>query len=234
MAQSIWEYNIFDKTIRNVLLGERKNAFSQIVSPVPASTTNKNGETVEYFTVPPAKLVKNKKYPVVLDLYPVNRYDQNVQALVNAGIYYSTATRFGLNDWQQVAKPVDILAVYNELLKNPDIDTNRIYICGRSYSTSTVKTMVNDYPNLWCGVILFSPVAFPQIPAKTTTYPSIFIAEGDQDEASLQKQSNQLWQDACNRLVPARIHFEHAGHGFTTENYRTSYAKLIEFIQAGY
>jgi len=234
-AQSIWEYNIFDKTIRNVLRGgERENTFSQIVKPISASTTNKNGETVEYFTVPPAKLVKNKKYPAVLDLYPINRYDQNVQVLANAGIYYSTATRLGLTDWQQVAKPEDILAVYNELLKNPNIDASRIYIYGRSFSTGAVTEMVNDYPDLWRGMILFSPVSFPIIPAKATKYPSIFIAEGDKDEDQLQEHCNHLWQDACNRLVPARIHFEHAGHGFTEENYKTSYAILTEFIQAGY
>jgi dienelactone hydrolase len=184
--------------------------------------------------VPPAKLAKNMKYPAILDLYPVNRYDQNVQVLANAGIYYSTASRLGLNDWQQVAEPESILAVYGELLKNPNIDTNRIYIYGRSFSTSTVTAMVNDYPDLWRGAILFSPVAFPQIPVKSTRYPSLFIAEGDQDEEGLQKHCDQLWQDACNRQVPARLHFEHAGHGFTTENYKTSYAKLVEFIQSGY
>jgi dienelactone hydrolase len=201
------------------------------VKPVPATTTNQNGEAVDYYTVPPANLVRNKKYPVVLDLYPVNRYDQNVQILANAGIYYSTATRLGLIDWQQVAEPADILAVYHELLKNPNIDTTRIYIYGRSFSSVAVKAMVEDHPDLWCGIILFSPVSVPKIPAR---HPSFFIAVGDQDDDLLQEQCKHLWQDACNQLVPARIHFEHAGHGFSTENYKTSYAKLTEFIQTGY
>jgi len=234
-AQSVWEYDIFNKSFRDILPDtDRIVSSSKIVLPVSASTTNKSGEDVEYYFVPPAKLAAEKTYPAVLDLYPVNRYDQNVQILANAGIFYVSANRFGLNDWQMVAKPENILAVYDQLLKNPNIDPKRIYICGRSFSTGAETAMVDDHPELWRGVILFSPVAFPKIPAAARKYPSLFIAIGDEDELSRQKHCEQLWQDACNHLVPARIHVEHTGHGFKTANYKTSYAVLTQFIQEDY
>jgi predicted esterase len=234
-GQSIWEYNIFNKSLRDVLpLAQPADSSSKIILPVSASAVNTNGETVEYYYVPPAKLVSKKKYPAVLDLYPVNRYDQNVQILANADVFYVSATRLGLNDWQLVAKPADILAVYNEMLKNRNIDSKRIYICGRSFSTGAVTEMANDYTILWRGIILFSPVVFPQIPVNIVKYPSLFIAIGDEDDVSLQNQCNLLWQNACARLIPARLHYEHTGHGFKTENYKTSYALLIEFIKTDY
>ena len=234
-SQSIWEYNIFNKSSRDVLPEEERTvSASKIILPVTASTVNKDGKAVQYYFVPPAQLISKKKYPAVLDLYPVNRYDQNVQILANAGIFYFSASRFGLNDWQLVAKPEDILAVYNELLKNPNVDPKRIYICGRSFSTGAVTAMVDGYPDLWHGVILFSPVAFPEIPVTATQYPSLFIAVGDEDDLSLQERCNRLWQNACRRLIPARIRFEHAEHGFKTANYKTSYAALTTFIQSDY
>ena len=234
-ALSIWEYDTVDKSSRDVLVRkEAATSASQTVLPVPSSTINSDRETVEYYLVPPAKLVSSKKYPAVLDLYPVNRYDQNVQILANAGIFYYAANRYGLNDWKLVAKPEDILAVYNNLIKNPNVDTNRIYICGRSYSTMAVTTMVNEHPDFWHGVILFSPIDLPTIPKKAAKYPNFFIAIGDEDDPNYQTKANRLWEDACRQLVPARIHYEHTGHNFKTADYKTSYAKLVNFIRTDY
>ena len=234
-AQSIWEYDITKKTFRDVLPVEQRNtSASKIILPVMASVTNQNDETVDYYYVPPANLISARKYPAMIDLYPINRYDQNVQMLANAGIFYVSANRFGLNDWQMVAKPESILAIYEQTLKNPNIDPKRIYIYGRSFSTGAETAMVDGHPELWRGVILFSPVAFPKIPTDAKKYPSLFIAIGDEDEVSLQEGCHHLWMDACNHLVPARIQVEHAGHGFKTTNYKTSYAALTQFIQADY
>jgi len=234
-AQSIWEYDIFNKTARDLLAQEERSASSsKIIMPVASSTTDKNGGVCEYYFVPPARLVSNRKYPAVLDLYPVNRYDQNAQILANAGIFYVSASRLGLNDWQAVARPEAILAIYEELLKNPNIDPKRIYISGRSFSTGAVKKMADYHAALWRGVILFSPDEFPEISANWTKPPSFFIAIGNEDEARLQEGCKTLWQDASERLIPARIHFEPTGHGFTTANYKTTYASVVNFIKSDY
>jgi Tol biopolymer transport system component len=234
-AQSIWEYDITQKTFRDVLAVEqRATSSSKIILPVMASATNQSGEAVDYYYVPPANVIPNKKYPAVLDLYPVNRYDQNVQMLANAGIFYISANRFGLNDWHMVAKPESILTIYAQMLKNPNIDPKRIYICGRSFSSGVVTYMVNMHPELWHGALLFSPVAFPKIPANTVEYPSLFIAIGDEDDKQLQEQCQLLWQTASKRLVSAQMHIEHTGHGFGTQNYKTTYEVLTRFILTGY
>jgi Tol biopolymer transport system component len=233
--QSIWEYDIAGKTFRDVLpVEERSASVSKIVRPVMASATNQKGEAADYYYVPPVNSIPNQKYPAVIDLYPVNRYDQNVQMLVNAGIFYVAANRFGLNDWQAVAKPENILAIYAQMVSNPHIDPKRIYIYGRSYSAGAVRDMVNKHPELWRGALLFSPVVFPEIPTKTAKYPSIFIAEGDDDDVGLQNGCLRLWQAASQRFIPTQMHIEHTGHGFGTENYKTAYEVLIKFILTDY
>lgn len=234
-AQSIWEYDIFNKTSRDLLAQEGKSvSSSKIILPISASTKDKNGKDVDYYIVPPAKLVPSKKYPAMVDMYPVNRYDQNAQILANAGIFYVSTSRLGLNDWQSVAKAEATLAIYDQLLKNPNIDPKRIYIGGRSFSTMAVNEMADYHTDLWKGIILFSPVSFPHITPDAKNYPSLFIAEGDEDQAPLQEQCKQLWRHASARSISARIHFEHAGHGFTVSNYKTSYALLVNFIKSDY
>jgi hypothetical protein len=234
-AQSIWEYDIFNKSSRDLLAQEGKSvSSSKIIMPVSASTKDKNGDAVEYYFVPPANLVSSKKYPAMFDLYPVNRYDQNAQILADAGIFYVSANRLGLNDWQSVAKAEATLAIYEQLLKNPNIDPKRIYIGGRSFSTTAVSEMADHHVELWRGIILFSPVSVPHIAPGAGNYPSLFIAVGDEDQAALQEQCKQLWLDASARSISARIHFEHAGHGFTVSNYKGSYGPLVKFIRSDY
>lgn len=230
-VQSIWEYDIVNKTFRDVLPVEQNNyLYSTAVAAVNVSATNQNNELIDYYYVPPANMNRRKKYPVILDLYPVNRYDQNAQMLVNAGIFYVAANRFGLNDWTAVAKPGDILAIYAQLLKNPNIDPKRIYVYGRSYSTTRVTEMVNEHPEVWRGAIFFSPVAFPKLQDSGVDPQRLFIAEGDEDEASLQTGCFKLWERASRLFITAQLHFEHAGHGFSTQNYKTAYEALIRFI----
>jgi DNA-directed RNA polymerase subunit RPC12/RpoP len=233
--QSIWEYGIFDKSSRDVLVQKQTTASaSQTVLPVSASAVSGDGETVQYYFVPPSQMISGKKYPVVLDLYPVTRYDQNAQILANAGIYYYAANRYGLTDKLFVAKPGEILAIYNDMLKNPNVDTNRIYICGRSFTTANLTAMVNQYPYLWRGAVLFTPVAFPTIPRNAGKYPSLFIAIGDEDQDSLQTLSDQLWEDACKHSVPARLYYRHAGHDLKTSDYKALNAELVNFIRTDY
>ena len=228
--QSIWEYDVVGQTLRDILPVDRREvAVSKIVLPVLASATNQSGLVADFYYVPPVNVDARKKYPVVFDMYPINRYDQNVQMFANAGIFYCSANRFGLNDWQAVPTEEQAEAIYGELLKNPNVDPKRIYIYGRSFSTQAVNHMMQLYPEMWRGVILFSPVDFPKI-SHTTNNMSVYIAIGDEDAPYLQKRSVALWKEASRELVPAELHLEHAGHGFSTQNYKAAYKPLAEFI----
>jgi hypothetical protein len=70
--------------------------------------------------------------------------------------------------------------------------------------------------------------------AATITPPILCVYLNRKCSNSLQNGCIQLWQQASLRLIPARIHIEHAGHGFSTQNYKAAYDALLQFILTDY
>ena len=55
----------------------------------------------------------------------------------------------------------DALTVYESLAKNPNIDTNRVYLYGNSAGAGPVCDLPEESPKLWRGMIFHSPVRLP-------------------------------------------------------------------------
>ncbi|HWY29501.1 MAG TPA: hypothetical protein VNX46_02025, partial [Candidatus Acidoferrum sp.] len=232
-GESIWEYDVARQTLRNVTHGQHPTAYSQQIIPIQAWTTNSGGERVDYFYLPPVGLSPRKRYPVVLTQYSGGRYHQTFQFIANAGIFCVSQNHFGKDYFKYPTCPSfeDTLAVYHDMLRNPNVDPHRVYICGESASTSGACRLAEMYPGLWRGVILLSPSSFPNLTARTTALPNIFISEGDQEELALQAYSERTMREADLHLIRAELVYGQAGHAFSsTDQLKQRYAAMAKFI----
>ena len=120
------------------------------------SITNALGEKIIYGLRSPAGSLVKKKYPVVIGEGWIG-----YQFAVNdCGDYYADVPREhrSYEQWKE-----DVMAVYQDTIKNPDIDTNRVYVLGISEGASAAADLLESNPTLWYGAILFSPINLPRV-----------------------------------------------------------------------
>lgn len=229
-GDNIWEYNVASRTLRNVTPGMHPAVYSQQIVSVQAWTTNSSGNRVDYFYVPPGGLNPHKRYPMVMTQYSWGRYDQNSQAMANAGIFCVSQNYYGQDSLSPSSPDFqNTLAVYRDMLRNPNVDPHRIYICGESASSTGACQLVETYPDLWRGLILLSPVSFPNPMERRLQ--SVFISEGDEEELTLQAYCERTIQEADAHLIRAELAYGHAGHIFSsTQQLKQRYQAMTEFI----
>jgi len=229
----IWEYNIAARTLRNVVVGmEQPFAFSALIPPVKDVLVS-DGRTINYFLLPPARLDKNKRYPVLIDGPQDSRWHPASQILANAGIFFVAVNPSGLYSSDDLSNGTqDTLAVYNELLRNPNVDPHRIFIAGSSASTALVAELVDHDPSLWRGAALLSPVRFPEIPPHNSTFPSIFISVGTDEREDRMAAVDRFSQAARSRHIPVEVvYHRNAAHIFANPQLmKERYAALVKFI----
>jgi len=234
----IWEYDIANRNLRNVVPGmERPFVFSKVIPPIEMVVSNSAGEQVPYYILPPAKLDPQKKYPVVIDQPTDDRCEQGSQFLANVGIYYVSVNRHGLASFENLGTAYDdVLTVYDELLKNPNIDPHRIYLSGPSASTSIVSQLVMNNPAMWRGMLLLSPAEFPQVPEVATNFPNIFVSIGEEDGKNYLQETAHLAREAFSQDMRMKVvYHKHASHIFNnTELIKERYEALAKFILTDY
>lgn len=227
----IWEYDIGTKSLHKIVPKEESGpVLRKMLSPVLASLKNAGGKKIDYYCVPPVNMQPGKRYPVFMDLYSPNSFDDAVQFIANAGIYYVSPNRFGITDWRTVPEFENVLAVYEELLKNPNIDPQRVYLASVSKSTALASELVNAFPEKWRGVILQNPTAVPQIPANPTRYPRIFISIGDMELPEPRALVDNLMLDACRCLLPVHLDVQHSRHVHPKPQLKRCYLAMAKFI----
>ena len=72
--------------------------------------------------------------------------------------------------------PADVTALYEMMIKNPNIDTNRVFLFATSWDTSFLSQLVSQKPDLWKGAILITPSAVPDL--SSWHNPKIFVVAG--------------------------------------------------------
>jgi hypothetical protein len=142
----------------------------------------------KFVLIPPAHFSRGKKYPLVIGM---QGYDwMNVahatysQALANCGAYVAL-TGYHYIPHQSVQSLLEysnrVLAVYNQMTKNPNVDTSRIYLFAFSSSTLVVNHLIQDYPGRWRGIMLFSPTAKLPLP-DGRNFPPVLATAGSGEE----------------------------------------------------
>jgi hypothetical protein len=121
------------------------------------------------------------------------------------------------------------------MLRNPNVDPHRVYICGESASTSGACQLVEMYPSLWRGIVLLSPTSFPNLTGESSGCRSIFISEGDEEDLALQAYCERTMQEADAHLMRAELAYGHAAHVFSsTQQLKQRYQAMVEFIHTDF
>jgi hypothetical protein len=230
---SIWEYDIRSKRLRPVVPGVASEfRYSRVLTPIERVATNVNGRAVPYYYLQPSGFASGRKYPVVINGVSDNRYTTGPQFLANVGIVYVSIDRNGLASSDILNSAFDdALAVYSDLLQNPEIDSSRIYIAGASAVTGVVAELVNYRPEMWRGVVLMSPVAFPSVPSQRKYFPSVLISIGELD-LERKKSCEMFVRNARLASVSLRM-VVHAGAAHkleTTRLIQERYREIAKFI----
>jgi hypothetical protein len=146
-----------------------------------------SGETLGYDIFPPAHLFHHPhaKYPLVLgDTYFGNVVNGAhgrlwIPALSACDCYVVVVNRRnwgdGIDRWGE-----DVMAVYQQLMANPNIDKSQVYLFGVSAETQYLSQFVERMPAPWRGIIFLNPTGLPNFSGTPMFQhrPKIFISAG--------------------------------------------------------
>jgi len=183
-----------------------------------------------FVLIPPANFSRHKKYPLVIGM---QGYDwMNVahatysQAIANRGAFVALTGYHFTRETPEalIAYTNNVLAVYNQLAKNPNVDTNRVYLFAFSLSTIVVNHLIDDYPRRWRGVMLFGPTAGLPTP-KAGRFPPILVTAGS-DEEWLWKQF-PAYQEKLAQAGISMEWFVHSDEGHIERSQNTMYQRTL-------
>ncbi|MGI8967258.1 MAG: alpha/beta hydrolase family protein, partial [Limisphaerales bacterium] len=123
----------------------------------------------------------------------------------------------------------DVMAVYNELKRNPNIDLDRVFLMTWSGGSAVVNRMVESYPKLWKGVIVFSgSPSLPESPSDNLKY-LLFVGKRD---TPFIKPNKEFQIKATKKNLPAKLLLApRTGHEITNTDFDKKLgAEIAEFI----
>jgi len=179
--------------------------YAQNVMPSSGILTNSVGSVHAYKVWLPVNFDRRKKYPLVL-----TQWEHGAVAIANGGLYYVCVDRPDWKNPQMSEWLQDVMAAYQLMSRNPNIDTNHVYLCGTSEETGYASQLLNDAPALWQGAILDSPVAFPDL--SRTRVSKILINYGEADDPQIIKDVKKFQEDAARAGISVTVAFHHSGH----------------------
>lgn len=156
----IWEYNLESGALRSLLTGVNKQLASSRRFVHDCGAVTNAGRRIDYHVWRPRNLQPGRNYPLVIGQTRVGWTPFPDVAAYNGYFFvniYRPTWYTGLENWKQ-----DILAVCDELKKDPRIDPHRLFLYARSGETSPLCDLLREKPARWRGAILFSPGELPE------------------------------------------------------------------------
>ena len=122
------------------------------VTPEQSEFKTKGGTTINYWLWSPPKVAPGKKYPLLMG-GPCWGWDSYRSAAVNGGAYVVNIDRDDwYSDWTEGVP--ELLEHLRESLK---LDETKLYAFGTSAQVWHASRLVEEYPDTWRGVLMFSP-----------------------------------------------------------------------------
>lgn len=145
-APGVWDYNIHSGEPSMVIsVLERPLRYARIVGADILVFTNSNGEQKRCLLWQPTQIAVGKKYPLIIGQQPYTWWQAFPQIAANGGCYFALVDRPSwwedLDNWSD-----EVLKVYELMAKNPNVDTNCVYLFGMSAETSYVTSLLSDKP----------------------------------------------------------------------------------------
>ncbi len=223
----IWQYDIASDSLTCVYSSLSPLKHATLVADQFYEITNKQDKITTYRLWSPPKILPGKKYPVMIG-QTVYKWQAEPQIAANCGYYFALASRPIWSSPQIENWADDVMNVYHELAKNPNIDTNRVFLYGVSAEGYYVDNMLVQEPELWKGAYL-EGAAGPDSPPLAQHPFSVSIVVGKQDPG-LNWISNYL-EHAVQNGQFARVVLKEGGHSWLSgASLRVSARSLAEFL----
>jgi len=223
----IWEYTISSRTLRYV--GGRAK-LSQ-AEPIPREehwVSSFDGTKVPYYLLTPKNLEKRKKHPAIIFLpiwgmqnFPA--WEMFSQFFANIGVFHVAVNHRGIDgygkaykEWGVTDADKDVEAVYQDIVKTPNIDTSRIFLMTYSEAAIVANEVIEHYPGQWAGVINIAGVPPPREQVQTQRM-RVFLFVGDQDTAEIKSDVMffESWA-AANNVKAHVLHSDKTRHIITS------------------
>ncbi|MGO8931305.1 MAG: alpha/beta hydrolase family protein [Limisphaerales bacterium] len=231
-APGIWDYDIESATFKCIVSSTSGPLKYRLGSPSSSLVmTNSSGEQRFYHLWTPRQVAPNQKYPVLL-AQEFNTWFPCFQIAAQAGYYVAVVDRPFFNSWDGERTRTwveDVSRLYEIMAKNPNVDTNRVYLYACSAETFYLSQLINDRPALAKGAIVFSPSALPDVSSLQNKH--ILIVDGKADGDAMKRLPE--FQDRAAEKGNAITVFlqDDAGHiaasGATERNRARQFSQFI-------
>jgi dipeptidyl aminopeptidase/acylaminoacyl peptidase len=205
---------------------------AHLIEPEKRSVKSFDGLNIPYFLFSPESrnegttfLQSRTKHPAVIFLPPPTwqvqkQFDAQSQFLANIG-YFFVAINYrgcdgygkkyaGMQNVEDQAK--DVLAVYHELLQNPSVDSDNIFILTSSAGQDVATEVLATAPQLWSGVALDKPAnCYVDERYNPKNLPPFLLIMGDQDDGFEAMKKFESWARGQGVAVESLIHMN-SGH----------------------
>jgi hypothetical protein len=226
--KGIIEFDAASSLARYVVPSPVSFVYSQNAIPSSGTITNSLGSIHAYRIWAPVHFDPRKKYPLILDQWTHGWY-LFAETAANAGAYYVSVERPDwvspqISEWEQ-----DVMAAYQLMSKNPNIDTNRVYLDGSCDESVYLVQLLNDEPTLWRGAIVHTSIAFPDL--SQTHVAKMMINYGETDDSNIVKNIKGFQEEAAEAGIPVTVVPLHSGHFYiSSASTQRNTLEMIQFL----
>ena len=225
----LWQYSLKDGTSHCLVSGLKDYlSYATVIAPESGAITNALGKQMSCHIWEPVKVSAGGKYPLILAQTPYV-WLQYPQIASQEGYYFAIVDRPFWSDETIYNWTADVTALYAEMAKNPNVDTNRVFLFGSSWDTDFLSQLMSEQPGLWKGAILINPTRLPELSALHGSKLFIVAGKDQPDEADRLTR----YQDAAAGLgIPVTLMLQkgsqHIPRSVATERGRTmQFAKFL-------
>lgn len=195
----VWRYDVPNQTVKLLASGfPGQLKYTKIVPPVYQAVADNLGQQWGYHLWKPLSIQPGKKYPVILG-QALHVWNPFPQIAVNAGYYYAAAC---LTNWinPQDTWPQAVTGMYDELARDPNVDTNRVYFIVYSAQAGSAREVLSARPNLCEGLILMRPGGLPNL--KDIQRSRILMIGGAEDKDAPVERLRKYHDEAAKLGIP--------------------------------
>ena len=213
-AAGIWQYDLETEALRSVApASDYLSPYATNLPPTYRSVKLPSGRSVTCTVYLPANFNPHKKYPLVLGNtqfgVAINGGHGRlwVPNIATCGAYVVIINReewwTGIEQWEE-----NVRGVAQALVKEPNIDPQRVYLFAASAETKYLSECLTRTPSLWRGGIFLNPTALPDFTTSPPHQirPKILISAGGNEQEKQRLQDFQAKALKSGVLVEYVIH----------------------------
>ena len=203
--------------------------FQPALAGMAKFTENGHQHLAAFDLVPPANFSRDRKYPLIIGTasYEWSPIPHGVyaQCLSHCGAFVALVNYRW--DQKNSRESVDaftnnMMAVYDQLLKNPNVDKDRVYLFGFSAGTFVLSDLVQAYPHKWKGLMLLNPSQLPEGSFDMKLNVLAVAGSGENEEDLFEKYQTNL----LTAGIPMSWHI-HADTQHVVRNKKAMYERAL-------